>query len=715
MLLGIGGLVAQEPPEVPVLPETTVVGEMLAAESGAGPTSPLMTRPVGIPLLVPINQSLTTPGILPVGIENVIGGPTAASQGRVTPDQIQYQVRSRVGEVLQEVPGLIVTQHSGTGKANQFFLRGFNLDHGTDFSVWIDDVPINLPTHAHGQGYLDVNWLIPELVQYIDFYKGPYYAQLGDFSSVGSAWMYYANSLDAGFTRFEFGRTDYFRLLNADFGQVGPGVLMYAVEGVYYNGPWVTPEDFQKINLVFRYTIGDSDEGLSLSLLGYNAKWRATDQIPLRAVREGRLDFFGAVDPSDGGGTSRGQANLQWWRLGDNGALTKANVYGVLYSLNLYSNFTYVLDDEINGDQFGQIDRRFYTGANVTHSWNDWIIGNRLRHTVGFQARNDYIPRLELTKTKERQLLGITRSDEVNEFNIGLFYYNEVQWLDKVRTQLGVRGDPFSFWVDSKSLPENSGSRGAAIVNPKASLIVGPWAWTDFYLNAGMSYHSNDARGVTIKIDPVTGEPIEPSPPLVRTRGWETGFRTQAIPNLMTTLTYWYLELDSELVFLGDAGTTEAARPSRRYGLEFNNNYLLNRWLRIDAYYAWSHARFTEFAPEGQFIPGAIETAFFGGPTFLLPNGMFITAQYRYFGPRPLNEAGSVYSDSTSVVNLEIGYRRPRLNCGVMFLNLLDSRDHDIDYFYTSRLPGEPREGVDDIHFHPLEPFAARFYCQLNY
>jgi hypothetical protein len=644
---------------------------------------------------------------------DLLGVADSASQGQVGQTELDTRPLLRTGEVLEVIPGMAVTQHSGTGKANQYFLRGFNLDHGTDFSTRIDGIPVNLPTHAHGQGYMDLNFLIPEIIDTVDFRKGPYYAELGDFSSAGGADLHLFRTLPQGLIKFGVGQDDFYRLLVASSPRLGPGNLLYAVEGQYYDGPWDNPQRYQKFTGVLKYTLDRGDTGFSLMAMGYYGKWDSTDQIPERAVREGLIPRLGAIDPSDGGKTSRYSLSGEWWYKWANGT-TKANAYVVYYTLNLFSNFTFFLDDPVNGDQFEQEDRRIVAGGNVSHTWStDWL-RQPMEHTLGLQVRYDAIPEVGLHKTHERTRVSTVRSDNVHETNLGLYYQQHTQWLPKLRTVLGLRGDLFFFDVESDTAA-NSSSRADNIVSPKVSLILGPWAKTEAYLNGGFAFHSNDARGTTITVDPQTGEPAARVDPLVRSKGAEIGVRSTYVPGLYSTVAFWYLALDSELLFVGDAGITEPSRPSRRYGVEWTNFYRLLPWLTLDADFAFTHAEFTDDDPAGDHVPGAVGTVIAAGATVDLPFNVFSSLRVRYFGARPLIEDNSVRSDPTTLVNLEAGYRYKQFVARLEVLNLLNSQDHDIDYFYASRLPGEPAEGVNDIHFHPVEPRTVRFYLTYKF
>jgi hypothetical protein len=653
--------------------------------------------------------------------QDLTGYATTASQGRVGQVELEKRPILRPGEVLETIPGLMATQHSGSGKANQYFLRGFNLDHGTDFSTTLDGVPLNLRTHGHGQGWLDTNFLIPELIDYVEYKKGVYYPEVGDFSSAGTSAITTADELDKGIASLGIGSSDFYRGLLANSHKLGDGSFLYGLEYQYYNGPWDVPQNMDKYNALLKYTHGTPLHGFSLSFTGYHSTWTSTDQVPQRAVDQGIISELGALDPTDGGDIHRYSLGFEWWHHHEN-ASTTANAYMVYSDLSLFSNFTFNLDDPVNGDQFEQVDERYLFGGKVAHNWQSQLFTDiPTQHELGLEVRHDHIPDVALHHTKARQRLGTTRKDRVEEFSFGAYYRNETQWFEKLRTIAGLRGDFYYFDVNS-SLDANSGSDTAGIVSPKVGLVLGPWYDTEFYGNFGLGFHSNDARGVTISVDPTDGiTPAQPVDPLVRSLGGEVGVRTTFIDGLNSTLSLWYLELDSELLFVGDAGGTEASRSSRRYGLEWANSYQVTDWLSLDADFTFTESEFTEPDPDpavlGDEIPGAIDFTAAAGASIDLPNGIFGSLRVRHFGSRPLIEDNSVRSDPTTVVNLQTGYRlAENLSLHLDVLNLLDSDDHDIDYFYASRLPDalvEPNElaaGVSDIHFHPVEPRQFRGY-----
>ena len=644
--------------------------------------------------------------------ENLVGIASAASQGAITARQLEARPIMRPAEVLETVPGLIASQHSGEGKANQYYLRGFNLDHGSDFAVTLAGIPVNLPTQAHFHGYADSNILIPELVSGVQFKKGPYSADDGDFSAAGSSNINYINQLDRPIVSVGGGGQGWRRVLGAASPRIGNGFLLVGLEAAHNDGPWVVPDDLGKFNGIVRYSRGDTRNGFSVTGQGYDAHWSATDQIPRRAVDQGTTTRFGNIDPTDGGRTYKYSVAADVQRSAARTS-TRATAYAFRYGFNLLSNFTYFLDDPVNGDQREQEDRRDVLGGRLTQRQLGVFLGHHVESAWGVQVRHDAIGNTALYKTVKGRRTGTIRADAVDQTSIGLFGQSEVEWTRVFRTTLGLRGDGYHFNVDSSN-PLNSGQTNDGLVSPKFTAVLGPWKDTEFYANGGYGYHSNDARGTTITVDPSTSEPAERLTALVRAKGAEFGVRTVRIHGLQSTAALWYLGFESELLFIGDAGMTEASRPSPPLGLEWTNYARLNPWMTAEVDVSFSRAKFTDEDPAGNFIPGALDRVVSGGVTVEPERRMFGSVRLRHFGPRRLIEDGSVTSQSTTIWNAEVGAnlsRQMRLTFEVF--NLFDSDVADIDYFYTSRLPGEPALGVEDIHTHPSIPRTGRVALQI--
>jgi hypothetical protein len=568
-------------------------------------------------------------------------------------------------------------------------------------------MPVNMPTHGHGQGYADINFLIPELVQSVNVRKGPYFADQGDFASAGAVGIDYVNKLPKNIAEVTFGSFGYARALAAGTTVVGAGTLLAAFEASKYNGPWDVPDNVRKLNGVLRYSQGTATDGFTLSAMAYSNGWNSTDQVAQRAIDQGLINRLGSLDPSDGGTSSRFSLSSNWAQSSAYGQ-TKVNAYVIRSSLRLFNNFTYFLDDPVNGDQFSQTDRRTVYGLNASHAFDVRVAGIETQTRVGLQTRGDDI-NVGLFKTMARETLSTVREDGVRERNIGLWADTTARWTDWLRSTVGIREDFFAGRVVSDT-PQNSGIAQASMTSPKAGVVLGPWYRTEFYGNAGYGLHSNDIRGATITVDPndkVT--PLDRVPLLVRSKGAEIGIRTKAIEGLTSSLAVFVLDFDSELLFVGDAGTTEPSRPSRRVGVEWTNAYKVLPWMTLDLDLAYTRARFSNADPVGDFIPGAPAWVGSAGVTFGGDSGWFGALRARYFGPRPLIEDDSVRSQPSLIFNARAGYKFDngmRLQLDV--LNLFNANTNQIEYYYLSRLPGEPIGGVADRHLHPAEPLAVR-------
>jgi len=644
---------------------------------------------------------------------DLLGRTDSASSGVIGQPEFEFRPLSRPGELVELVPGMMATQHSGSGKANQYFLRGFNLDHGTDFSGMVDGVPLNLPSHGHGQGYLDLNSIIPELVDIVEFGKGPYHAEMGDFSSAGYVRFHTKHRLDKGLLKFGYGEDDYYRGVVANSHQLGDGDLLYGAEVNFYEGPWDKEESLNKFNGLLRYTVDEGYKGYAIIGTAYHSNWDSTEQIPSRAVEQQGYSKFDTIDPTAGGDMERYSLSGNWWLQSEYGE-TEVSAYAVYSDFNLYSNFTYFLNDPVNGDQITQRDRRYIFGGEGKHTkYDDWF-GFDIKNTAGLQIRHDYIPNVGLYKSKAREVLSTVTEHEVSQTSIGIYLENEIQWADKFKSILGLRGDFYLYDVESHRISANSGQTDDAQFSPKLSFIAGPWYDTEYYFNMGYGFHSNDARGSTIQQDPETGDPANQVDPIVSSRGAEIGMRNQYIPGLVSTISLWWLELDSELVFVGDGGSTEATGKSQRYGIEISNYYKPFNWLTLDFDVALSQSKYTDAASNAKEVPNSVGRTISGGATVDFPNGLFGSLRARHFGDMPLTEDGSVYAASTTIVNLGSGYRYKDYRIELNVLNLFDSGDTDIAYYYESRLAGEAA-GVNDVVSHPVEPRTVRVQMSVSF
>ena len=644
------------------------------------------------------------------GVGGIGGAPPtvdAASAGTVSGAAINSRPVTRPGEVLEAVPGLIVTQHSGEGKANQYFLRGFNLDHGTDIAISVDGMPVNMRTHAHGQGYADANFLIPELVGAVEFHKGPYFVRDGDFASAGSVRIDYLDKTERNLALTSFGSFGYKRALAIASAPLGAGTLLVAGEAQTYDGPWDVPDRLRKVNGVARYSQGTQTDGFAITGMAYAGRWTATNQIPERAVSEGLIGRFGTLDPTDGGDTSRLSLSGRW-SASDAGGITRASAYVIGYRMSLFNDFTYFLNNPVGGDQFHQVDQRILGGGEVSRVFKGDLLGRPMETEIGVQTRTDSI-RVGLFNTARRGYLSTVLDDRVLEASGAFYLDNRVRWTDWLRTSVGFRVDTYYADVVSDTAA-NSGRARDSIANPKLGLVLGPWAGTELFVNYGGGFHSNDARGVTATVDPTSSLfNLQRSPFLVPSEGYEIGIRNRSVAGLETAVALFRLDFASENLFQGDTGTTEPSRPSRRFGVEWTNRYALAPWLRLDGDLTLTNARFSSYDPAGNRIPEAPTLIAATGITFGEGLGWFGALRLRYFGPRPLIEDNSVRSKATALLNGRVGYAFENgFSLSLDILNLTNAKADQITYFYESRLPGEPAEGVADKHFHPAEPTAVR-------
>ncbi|MDQ8204957.1 TonB-dependent receptor [Pelagicoccus sp. SDUM812003] len=617
----------------------------------------------------------------------------SASQGYVGGDDLALATAEGGSDLLEAVPGMIATQHSGTGKAKQYFLRGFNLDHGTDFAAMVDGMQVNFPTHGHGQGYADTNFVIPEMVSMISYLKGPYYAMVGDFSSTGSASIGFKDMLERDFVSASVGEYGRQRLVSGMSRPAAEGNLLFGLELEENDGPWVLDENLAKRSGLLRYSAGNYDERFSVTAMAYDSSWDATDQIPERAIASGDLSIYGFVDPTVGGRTTRYSLSANWRR--DQGHVrTFANAYSIYYDMNLWSNFTYFLEDPVNGDQFEQADRRMVYGASFgkTYFYQE-LFGKQTNHTIALQFRWDDIDQVGLYKTKERHRLSTIREDEVGVVSSGLIYEAKVDWSPKLRMHLGARLDN----VDHRSRSRVGMESGVAsdwLISPKTNIVYTMNDALEWYASAGYGFHSNDARAASV------GDKVDP---LVSSQGAELGLRYRFEQRLNTSLSLWRLDLDSELLYVGDAGETEASRPSERWGLDWTSFARLGSGFMADLDVAWSHARFSDLNPAGRHIPGVVERKLGAGLSYGWGEKGRVSLKYRYFGDRPLEESGAIRSRSSETVNVTVRGGNENWEWKILLSNLLDSQDPDISYWYESRLAGE-FDAVADVHSHVMKP-----------
>ncbi len=652
----------------------------------------------------------TTPGEIVYVFGRAIqltGEAQSASEGIVGFADFETRPLLRPGELVEVIPGMIATQHSQGGKANQYFLRGFNLDHGTDFAGSFDGVPLNLRSHAHMSGYLDINFLIPEIVQSVEFRKGVHYAQNGDYSAAGSASFTTYDRLRENFVQADITTDGEYRGLIAGSTELSDGgAILGAFQYDGGDGPFERPEELQKYVGFLKYTRPVGDATMRLSLMGYDNTWFATDQVPLRAVEQGIIGRFGTLDPDLGGDTHRylATASMEW----DNARIT---AYAQDYALNLYGNPTFFLD-QVEGDQFVQIDDRKSIGAN-----GEWRHETRLGATdttfrVGGGFHTDFIDRVALVKTMNRMPTGAIRDDEATITLADVWADATFNLTDKWRLTAGGRLDHVIFDVTSLQ-PENSGDGDGSLFSPKISTAYRVTPALELYAAYGKGFHTNDPRGVALTVDPGTGDPATPVSLFAESEGGEIGARFEPTSDFNISASLFTLELDSELIFVGDAGTSEPSDATERSGVEVSTFWQAANWLVLDAQAAWSRARFQDAGP-ADYVPNSVEFVGGAGATFLWGDGWESSLRVRHLGEAALIEDNSVRSPTTTLVNLGVSRDFGRFELGVDVLNLLDAKDNDITYFYESQLRGEPSP-VEDIHFHPVHPRSVKFVLKAEF
>jgi opacity protein-like surface antigen len=700
----------------------------------------------------PAAPAPVAPSPYQTGAPNVGGGPAAppqmASQMTVSGADINARPITRPGEIVEAAPGLIAIEHADAGKANQYYLRGWNLDHGTDLATFVDDVPINLVSNVHGEGYTDLNWLIPEAVGGVDIRKGPYFADVGDFENAGNLHVNLRDTVEQPIEGVTVGSFGYLRTFGLGSTKLGDGNLLYAGSFTSYDGPWTSSDDMRNFSGILRYSQGTATDGFSITGQAFSNSWFSADQVALRAISTGTIPLNGELDPTDGGDASRYSLSARVAQS-DNNGFWKANAYVVKWTQDLYNNFSYETVDPVNRDQFRQHEDRFYTGGGVSRTVNSTLGNLPIETTFGAQTRYDDVTN-SISNVNQRQFLSNVLVDHFSEVDAAIYAQNTVHWTDWFKTTLGWRGDLYEASVDATLQPANSGNKVTAIGSPKATAVFGPFYKTELFLGAAMGYHTDDARGTTITQTP--GDPTTPqipNPLVVRSDAAEIGIRTKAVPNLDSSISAFYIHQDSELFFNGDIGTTVPGPPSMRTGIEITNDYRPFSWLHIDANLALSRARFLGFdetqnalyqslagypqaqignAP-GNFVYNAPWMVASAGITLGEKTGWFSSLRWRYFSSRPLTEDGTFQSPPFNEINGTVGYRfengwRIQLDA----LNMLNSSTDQATYAYNTLLytdalfaqcnpkNGAPSTvpaavcaaGVMDYVLHPLEPLAFR-------
>ncbi len=663
---------------------------------------------------------------------NLMGVATTASQGSVTQQELELRPVYRVGQLLETTPGLVVTVHSGEGKAQQYLVRGFNLDHGTDIANFVDDMPVNRPTNTHGQGYSDANFMLPEMFSGLDFTKGPYYASVGDFGAVASTHVKMANeirnqvSLSAGslgvYNGFAGGTYKF-----SDTDRVAGGVYLGHVDG-----PYDHPDNFRKIDANLRYSHGDTDDGYDLTAMYYKGQGSMTTDQPLRAIQQGLISRFGTLDPSDGSFSERLSLSSHFAAKGDDWRFS-ANAYAVRWRMFLYNDFTHLLDDPVNGDQEKQDETRTTLGGassfRLFHDFGkistDTTAGVQLRYDDAFVDRRHTLQRQVLATCSQEQadgpaiqvpaVTGACTADRIRLLDLGPYVETSIKWTSWLRTIVGLREEYYRA-SDHSLISGFSGTRSQSLFQPKGSVVLGPFYKTEFYVSAGRGFHSDDVRGVfgTVPLEGIQGG-VGATPLLAPANAEEIGIRTNLIPRLPIQIAVFQEDFRSELTYNADAGQDEASAPSRRQGVELSAQYKPLPWLEFNTDLAFSKARyrpgFEAFGLDQPFIADAPK--FIGSFGVLVDNlgPWFGGLQWRDLGKYPINDGEQNPQDKGySEINVDIGYKvGDRLRLQLSVFNLLNTKADSAAYFYAARLKGEPADGINDFQVHPLEPISFVF------
>lgn len=693
---------------------------------------------------------------------------SAASAQEIRARDFDLRPHATTQEVLQNVPGLVVSQHQGGGKAMQYLIRGFDSDHGTDFAIFVDGVPVNLVSHAHGQGYADLNYVIPETINDLKLWKGPYFTRFGDFMNAGALEVQTRDEVEENSFLMEGASFDTARFLAQASPQLGAGKTYLAAQAYTTNGPFENPSNYWAYNFFAKYTLEPTPtSALRASAIVYDADWDASGEIPLRAVKgrypDGepftgpRLDRFGAIDPTEGGKSDYQSLNLQYTNALTPQDELDVQLYGFRYRMQLWSNFTFFrftglrfLRDDAGdivdtGDAPGIPGANYLPGDGIEQNDQRWTYGLKSRYTrlwelgsvgmqtqLGLENRNDSI-NVALWRQIRRNRFYAVNKVHIDESSLSAYLQQQVIFNDWLRFEGGVRGD--QFWFSTRNrLPEQDpdpnfesvyidGGTQSGIVSPKANVILSPLPNTDFYFNFGTGFHSNDARVAVL----TRGSDFDP---LTRSIGAELGSRTRVLESLDLAAALWWLDLDSELVFSGDGGVVDAeideptgnfipGPASRRWGIDFEARYQLTEWLWADYDLGYADPR---FRASGLAIPLAPTLLMNGGLTARWESGFSAGLRFRFVGDRPANEERTLTAAGYFVMDGLVTYRWRNVQLMLAGLNLTDTDWREAQFADDTCLvneigsqpgclpkPGlDPGDGVSDIHFTPGNPIAVR-------
>ena len=617
-------------------------------------------------------------------------------------------------DLLGLVPGLFIAQHAGGGKAEQIFLRGFDSDHGTDFNVSIDGLPVNMVSHAHGQGYADFHFVIPETVEQMKVYKGPYTARFGDFATSGAGEFITKTRLDRSQVKVELGAFDTRRaLVMLDLLGNGRHLLSKRAESAYVaseyyftNSYFDAKQHFKRFNGLAKYT-GELSDKTSLTLLGshFTSNWDASGQVPDRGIREGLISRYGSIDDSEGGRTKRTNASAILTTMLPHDAVLRQQIYYSKYDFSLFSNFTFYLQDPVNGDGINQTDDRHLLGYTATYDQDAQLGSHNLHTTLGVGTRNDFST-LGLRHSAKREILDTTTTGRLYERNFNAYLDETLALTDRLTVNAAVRADVFTFDFrglladTAKVLQPLRGRVTHALVSPKLNLYYQLSSAVQLFARSGFGFHSNDARAVVRDANARV---------LPRALGYEVGSTCKPVPSMVVNVALWALHLQDELVYIGDDGQTESTGPTQRYGLDLAARYQLTPRLFLDLDVNYNHGRQID-APEGaNYIPLAPSFTSIGGLTYKQPNGLSASLRYRSIDSRPANDDGSIKARGYFLLDGVVSYTRKRFQVGATAENLLNVEWNQAQFATETRLRTENSgTSVDELHFTPGTPFYAK-------
>lgn len=605
-------------------------------------------------------------------------------------------------DILKIIPGLVVAQHAGGGKAEQIYLRGFDIDHGTDIRLSVDGMPVNMVSHAHGQGYADLHFVTPELIESVDFNKGPYYVQQGDFTTAGYASFNTRNILDKSSLKLEMGQFDSYRAAGMFEVLKKENQNAYlSTDYQYTNGYFNSPQAFNRINLFGKYhAIIDENKILSVSLSTFTSKWDASGQIPDRAVKQGLINRFGAIDNKEGGNTNRSNANLKLVKILDNGSVFKQQAFFVNYNFELYSNFTFFLEDTLNGDQIRQKEKRNIYGYNTSYNFDHKLFEKKVHSEVGLQLRYDEVQDVELSHTKQRRITLEERAlGDINQINMGAYTTSSIALGERISVDAGLRFDQFQFeYVDQLDSIYTRNIVSKSILSPKLNFFYSISHEFEIYLKTGTGFHSNDARVVVSR----KGERTLP-----KAYGADLGFFIKPVKRFLINAAVWQLDMEQEFVYVGDAAIVEPSGYTRRYGFDLSLRYQLANGLFADIDGNYTVPRNMD-DPEGlNFIPLAPTFTSIGGLMFKTKNGINASLRYRHVGDRSANQDKSVLALGYTLVDAVVSYTQSHYEIKVSVENLLNKEWNEAQFETESKLRHEVNS-VSELHYTPGTPLFIK-------